>query len=96
MKYITHVYLHDGKPHAAITAVETDIGPPPSAGAPLSLFVRPISKDTGWVRYSGKVHETESDARVDAISKIDVLSAQLENLRESLVRGLHDSVRKNA
>lgn len=79
MKFISNVYLLDKKPHASVTAVDVEHGP-------LATFVRPVSKDDGWVHYKGKVHDTESDARIAAISEIDVLVAHLENLRATLVK----------
>lgn len=75
MKYVSNVYLMDGKPHASVTAVETR-----------GNMIHPVSKTDGWVEYKDRIYDTESDARIAAISQIDVLVARLENLRETLVK----------
>lgn len=80
-RYTKNVYVHDGKPNVSITMVDVLHDSP--------LIVRPVSKTSGFVQYKGPTFETESAARVAAISDIDVMIAKLENLRAALVTQAH-------
>ena len=80
--YISHLHIFANRPEFSVTQVTYR----EHEG---QTFVRPISKDYGWVKYGGKIHETYLAAVASLISDSDVLLAKLENVRELLVRQVY-------